>query len=81
MGATVRCPVRFCQAWVPLNADEEGRLARLRDDESTTEILCISCGVHSKHHRRDLIAAQLEEFYSVRSPPRALGGVRPPGAR
>ena len=64
MGATVRCPVRFCQAWVPLNRDEETRLSHLRHDEDTTEILCISCGVHSKYYRQDLISAQLESYYS-----------------
>jgi hypothetical protein len=68
MGAMVRCPVRFCQAWVPLNLEEEGRLAGLGDDDSTTEILCIACGVHSDHYRQNLIAAQIESYYSTRSP-------------
>jgi hypothetical protein len=73
MGATVRCPVQFCQAWVPLNADEERRLSELPDDETTAEILCIACGVHSAHLRQDLIVAQIERFYSARARSAAFG--------
>jgi hypothetical protein len=80
MVARVRCPVGFCQAWIPLNGEEEARLASLRDDHHHAEILCIACGVHSNFYRQDLISAQLETFYASRvGIPRASPGLGRPG--
>ncbi len=72
MGAMVRCPVRWCQAWVPLNGEEERQVETLPDDEAKADVLCIACGLHSDYTRRDLIAAQVEEFYSTRTHPRGF---------